>query len=137
MLGRETSYGNFLEGFSTTNFMIQAQIIEIKEKPSYPIGTIGMDSFGNVPVFEDRGVRKRALVALGKQDVLVDDLTAVDGNIEILGASSDHMILDIDDCEDRYKLGDTVTFIPAYGALLSAMTGPYIKKEIIQEKKNG
>ena len=130
VLGRETSYGKYPKDLRQDNFRITAQIIEIKDKPSRPIGTIGMDSFGNVPVFTDRGVRRRALAAIGRQDVIVEDLIPEDENVEIVGASSDHLILDITDSDNEYRIGGTVSFRPAYGALLSAMTGEYIEKII-------
>ena len=34
-----------------------AEVIELKRKPSMPIGKIGKDAFGNTPVFEDKGIR--------------------------------------------------------------------------------
>lgn len=133
VLGRETSYGTFPEYLRKDNFVIEAQIVEVKEKPSYPIGKIGMDSFGNIPHFEDRGIMKRALVAIGRQDVLPEDLSPLDEGVEILGASSDHMILNVTDAKRQYRTGDIVSFIPAYGALLCAMTSEFIRKE----KKDG
>jgi predicted amino acid racemase len=38
-------------------------------KPSVPIGQIGQDAFGHLPVFEDRGFAWRAILALGRQDI--------------------------------------------------------------------
>ena len=34
---------------------LEAQIIEFKEKPSLPIGEVGVDAFGEKPYYEDRG----------------------------------------------------------------------------------
>lgn len=87
-----------------------------------------MDAFGNKPFFEDRGMRKRAIVAAGKQDVRPDGLTPIDDKLIILGASSDHMIVDITDSKNKYSIGDSIEFLLDYGALLGASTSEYINK---------
>ena len=69
----------------------------------------------------------RAIAAIGRQDVHVDGLTPRDGSIEILGASSDHLLLDL--TRAPMQVGDTVSFGVDYGALLSASTSAYVKKE--------
>ncbi|MCR2032111.1 ornithine racemase Orr [Anaerofustis stercorihominis] len=131
LLGNETSYGTPVEGLHHDNFILEAQIVELKEKPSVPIGEIGIDAFGNKPEFVNKGTMKRAIIAVGKQDVRIDGMTPVDSNIEILGASSDHTILDLTNVDKIYKLGDTVSFKLDYGATLAAMTSKYVEKEYV------
>ncbi|KRQ86894.1 Alanine racemase [Caloramator mitchellensis] len=128
VLGRETAYGNMVEGLHKDIFVLKAEIIELKEKPSVPIGNIGMDAFGQKPYFEDKGIMKRAILAMGRQDIDPNGLIPVDKNISIVGASSDHTILDLTNCEKEYKVGDVVEFYMEYGALLRAMTSEYVKK---------
>ena len=130
VLGTESAYGNQIKGTSNKAFRIQAQIIEVKNKPSLPSGEIGRDAFGQVPTFTDRGVRKRILCALGKQDIDFETLFPVDEGIIILGGSSDHIILDGTDSKRDYKVGDIIDFNIHYVSLLRAMTSEYIKKEI-------
>lgn len=130
VLGNETAYGNRIEGTYNDCFTICAEIIELKEKQSVPIGEIGVDAFGNKPTYVDRGIRKRAILAIGKQDVRIDGLTPIDEKIIILGASSDHMIVDVTDSEKGYSIGDIVEFTLDYGALLSACTSEYVNKVI-------
>jgi len=130
VLGNETAYGARIDGTYNDCFTLCAEIIELKEKPSVPIGEIGVDAFGNKPTFVDRGIRKRAILAIGKQDVRIDGLTPIDENIIILGASSDHMIVDVTDCKTNYDIGDIIEFRMDYGALLSAATSDYVKKII-------
>ncbi len=103
-------------------FTLKAEVIEVDTKPSVPIGELGVDGFGHRPVFEDKGMRRRALVALGKADVSPDELIPRRQGVEILGASSDHMILDITDCETAVKLGDILEFDLNYVSML-ALTG--------------
>lgn len=131
VLGTESSYGEQLPGTSNDAFILQVEIIEVKEKPSVPTGKIGRDAFGNVPTFIDRGVRKRILCAVGKQDVDFGTLHPVDEGIIILGGSSDHLILDSSDSKVDYKVGDIIEFRMSYVSILRGMTSEYIAKEII------
>jgi len=130
VLGRETAYGQKIEDTYEDCFQLLAEIIEIKEKPSVPIGEIGMDAFGNVPTFVDKGIRKRMICAIGKQDVDIDSIIPIDEKISILGASSDHLILDGTDSDVNYKIGDVVRFNLTYSGILKVMTSEYVKKEI-------
>lgn len=131
MLGNDTAYGETVPGAVHDAMTLQAQIIELQEKPSLPIGEVGKDAFGNVPEYEDRGIIKRAILAVGKQDIDIDGLTPVDGQVDILGGSSDHMILDVTNCDKEYRVGDVVEFVLEYGALLKAATSEYVKKDYI------
>lgn len=130
VLGRETAYGRYIKGMFRDVFTLKGEIIEVKDKPSVPIGNIGMDAFGKVPTFVDRGVIKRAIISIGRQDVKIDGITPMDDKIRILGGSSDHLLLDVTESEIEYKIGDVIDFGVDYGALLAAMTSPYINKYI-------
>lgn len=130
VLGRETAYGNPIEDTYQDAFQLVAEIVEVKEKPSLPIGEIGMDAFGNKPVFEDKGIRKRAILAVGRQDVNPDSITPVDDKISIFGASSDHLIIDVTDTDKDYEVGDEIRFNIEYGSLLGLATSEYIYKYI-------
>jgi predicted amino acid racemase len=128
ILGRETAYGHPIIGTHDDCFRLITEIIEIKNKPSVPIGEIGLDSFGNKPSFVDKGVRKRAICAIGKQDVFPQYMVPEDGDIVIIGASSDHLILDITDCHRPYQVGQMIFFKLKYGGILSSMTSEYVSK---------
>lgn len=107
-----------------------AEIIELKDKPSVPCGEIGRDAFGGSPQFTDRGIIKRAILACGRQDVLWDHIVPLDGGIELIGASSDHLILDLTNADKSYDVGDTIDFSLDYGALLSVCTSEYVSKVV-------
>ncbi len=124
-LGCETLDRKHISGLFTDAFTLIAEVIESKIKPSLPYGNVHHDAFGNIPKFNDRGLIRRLLLGIGLQDVLVSGLTPI-LDIDILGASSDHIILDAKRTE--IKVGDTVEFHLNYGALLSAMTSPYVIK---------
>ena len=52
----------------------------------------------------------------------------MDPGIEVLGASSDHLIIDVTDAETPVKVGSEVRFLLNYGGLLSASTSPHVRK---------
>jgi len=123
-----------IDDFKKDNFILKAQIVEIKEKPSIPRGTQGLcNSFCEETKFEDKGIRRRALIAIGKQDVNISGLVPKDTDIEVLGGSSDYTILDITDSKKDYQVGDIVSFNINYPVLLGAMDSKYIYKTYIEK----
>lgn len=133
LLGDETAYSQLLEGFYDDAFTLEAEIIELNEKQSVPVGETGVDAFGNKPVYEDLGIIKRAIAAAGRQDIDPDGLRPADPEISVLGASSDHLILNIDNSKSSYKVGDIVRFKLSYSSLLRAATSnPYVERVYIK-----
>lgn len=132
-LGRETLNRTAIPGLYTDAFTFVSEIIESKSKPSVPYGEIGQDTFGNIPKFQDVGQMNRAILGVGSQDVLVSGLTPR-LDVDILGSSSDHTVLNIKNA--GLQVGDEVTFDLDYGALLLAMTSPYVSKEYTGIIKN-
>jgi predicted amino acid racemase len=128
IFGRETAYGNDLEGFFSDAVSLEVEIVELKEKDSIPTGEIGMNAFGEKPVFKDLGKMKRAIVAIGRQDVDQGNIIPCDRNISIIGASSDHLILDVTDTVSNYQVGDIISFSLNYGGLLQVSTSKYVNK---------
>lgn len=127
ILGRETAYGNDIENLYNDVITLEAEIIELKTKPSMPIGQIGMNAFGKVPTFEDKGNMLRAIIGIGKQDVDYAELIPYD-TIEALGSSSDHILLDVTDGYNSYEVGDPVLFKLTYSSILSLTTSKYVKR---------
>lgn len=130
LLGRETIYREKLSGTFQDAFTLSAEIIEKKLKPSIPIGEIGQDAFGNIPVPEDKGMMMRGILNIGRQDVSINGLSPRAPYLEVLGATSDHLLIDLTQAPD-YKIGDIISFDVNYAALLAAMTSPFVKKWII------
>ncbi|GAB77445.1 Predicted amino acid racemase [Austwickia chelonae] len=104
------------------------EVVELERKPSVPIGDRGQNAFGECPEFPDRGTRLRAIVNIGRQDAAIDGLTPQDEGILIVGASSDHLILDVEDAVGDIRLGGPVGFWPSYAALLALSTSHYVQK---------
>lgn len=133
VLGRETAFGNHIPNTHTDIITLQCEIVELQDKPSVPIGEIGMDAFGQVPTFEDLGMRKKAICAIGKQDVNPSDIIPRDKGIRILGGSSDYMILDLTAADIAYEVGSIIEFDVSYGSVLSLFTSNYIGKVFIED----
>ncbi len=127
VLGRETAFGNYLDSTYDDVFTLEAEIIEIKEKPSVPIGEVGMNAFGKIPKFVDKGNVLRAILSIGKQDVDHNELIPYD-TVDLIGSSSDHIIVDISDSQNIYEVGDTMLFKLTYSSILSLMTSKYVTK---------
>ncbi|HBP25792.1 MAG TPA: alanine racemase [Acholeplasmatales bacterium] len=128
MLGRETAFGTPIPGTYPDAFVLEAELIESQTKPSYPIGTMGMNSFGEIPKIEDLGLMKRGILAIGKQDVAIENLFPVDENVEVLGGSSDHLLVNL--TKANHILGNRLSFLVNYPGLLQLMTSEYVKKNI-------
>ena len=62
LLGNDTAYETKLPGTTGDALVLEAQIVELKEKPSLPIGEVGVDAFGHKPYYEDRGIIKLSLI---------------------------------------------------------------------------
>jgi predicted amino acid racemase/D-alanyl-D-alanine dipeptidase len=124
-LGCETLFRKPIPGLHTDAMTLVSEVVESKIKPSLPYGEICQDAFGNVPEFKDQGQIRRALLGIGLQDVLVSGLTPR-SDIEIIGASSDHIIVNAKNME--LNVGNELEFDLNYGALLSAMTSLYVNK---------
>lgn len=123
LLGREPLHREPIDGLHTDAFTLVAEVIESKIKPSQPWGKIGQTAFGEAAPVADRGPISQTILAIGRQDTDTDGLVPPSG-IKILGASSDHLIVDANNL--RVPIGTEITFQPNYSALVRAMTSPFV-----------
>jgi predicted amino acid racemase len=129
LLGCEPLHRRPIDGLHGDAFTLVAEVIESKVKPTRPWGSIGETAFGPRPEpdgDDEEAVAGRALLAIGRQDVDPDGLTPPVGS-RIVGASSDHLVLDTGDA--LLVVGDEVRFGLGYGALLAAMPSPFVAKD--------
>ncbi len=125
LFGREALQRRPIAGLHTDAISVVAEIIESKEKPSRPWGTLAQNAFGETSQIRDRGMISQALAAIGRHDI--DPIGLVPrGGIEILGASSDHLILDAG--KNPLPVGSEVTFDANYSSLIRAMVSPSVTK---------
>ena len=131
MLGNDTAACRVMNGLYGDAFTLSTRLIEVQRKPSVPIGESGANAFGEHPTFESQGEQIRGICKIGRQDTVADGLTPHDPNIKMIGASSDHLIVDLTRAKP-YRVGDVIDFTPDYGALLRAYTSPYVYRAYIE-----
>jgi predicted amino acid racemase len=125
LLGREPSRRTPLAGLHLDAFTLVAEVIEAKTKPTRSWGAIAETAFGTPAETIDRGDVVRVILGVGRQDIDPDGLEAPLG-WTVLGASSDHLVLDAG--TEPVTVGDEVRFGLTYGALLRAMTSPFVHR---------
>ena len=125
LLGVEPLHRRPIEGLHTGAFTLVAEVIEDQRKPAQPWGDIAQAAFGHQPSAHGTGTIRRAILALGRQDVDPDGLTPPPG-ITVLGMSSDHLVVDAGDHD--VSVGGELAFGLDYSALGRAMGSPFVSK---------
>ncbi|MBN1573400.1 MAG: arginase family protein [Deltaproteobacteria bacterium] len=142
LLGRETIERRPWPGTAQDAFMLKAEVIELKDKPGVPIGEISQDAFGHKPAFDFtsssfKGAKRemaRAILNVGREDVEIEGLFPVDDRLKIIGASSDHLIVDVTTAKGEIELGMRLGFLMNYASLLAAMTSSYVEKQMVSKE---
>jgi predicted amino acid racemase len=139
--GIEYVEGRYLKGYCHSNkdigkytsdaYILKGEIVEIRRKPTVPVGEPGMDAFMNAKVFIDRGVRKQVILSFGRQEVPWENIHPVDERILVLGQTSNHTVVDVEDAGDDYRLGGVVSFEIDYTALLHLCSTTDVEKKFI------
>lgn len=101
-------------------YQLHAEIIELNSKPTVPVGEVGLDGFLRPKTYIDSGVRRRAILAFGRQDVPIENCTPCDDAITILGQTSDHTLVDVESCSQPLQVGQTISFELDYTGLMIA-----------------
>jgi predicted amino acid racemase len=122
LIGEVDSTGDWPEALPHKDaFTVTAEVIEVETKPSVPEGPIAPNAFGETPEWPDLGDRRRAILAVGRQDLQIEGMIPLWAGVSILGASSDHVVLDVTEAEPPVRLGDELTFRLLYGAVATGM----------------
>lgn len=134
LLGLDPLHRQPIDGLYTDAIKLVAEVIECKIKPSRPWGEIAQTAFGENPWVRDRGNISQAILAIGRQDI--DPLgISSSQEIKLLGASSDHLILDTSG--HCLSVGSMISFQINYSALLRAMTSPFVTKTYVEPDGHG
>jgi predicted amino acid racemase len=113
-------------------FRAFARVIELQDKPSAPDGVCGMDAFCRVHEWPDLGVRRRAILAMGEIDVAMEHLTPARPDITLVGASSDHTVIDVTEADPPVQLGDEIEFACRYTAISTGWSSIYPERVILE-----
>lgn len=123
LFGREALHRLPIDGLYTDAVTLVAEVIESKVKPSLPWGELAQNAFGEMPSNKDQGPIAQSILSIGRQDTDPSGLSPPAG-MEILGASSDHLVLNTGG--RTMLVGEEVTFQANYSALLRSMTSPFV-----------
>lgn len=114
-------------GLREDTMFLTAQLIEVRIKDSSPAATSARNWAGNVVRVEDKGKRRRAIAALGSQDVGdATKLLPLDTGVQVVGCSSDHTILDVSDSPAVWNTFDTISFQMPYSAMLYGFSSQHV-----------
>jgi len=129
LLGREPTTDTAVPSLRQDAFEIIAQVVERKTKPSSTDGATAQAAFGKPAESGGDGSQDRAIVAFGRQDIDPSAIRPVRTDVSIIGASSDHTVLDVTGASPPVSIGERIGFVPGYGSLLQAFTSPFVRPQ--------
>lgn len=132
--GADLFTGKTIKGMRDDVIILQAEIIELLEKPIVPEGVMAENPSGESYQIkhEDYGKTSwRALLDIGLLDISPDFLIPHDKNMKQAGASSDILVLDLGKNPKKYKVGDYVEFKLKYMGALRLFSSDYVVKRIV------
>ncbi|MCO5252163.1 MAG: alanine/ornithine racemase family PLP-dependent enzyme [Candidatus Kapabacteria bacterium] len=133
-LGTDVYNDKPLNKMNNDVFRLYAEIIELIEKPVVPMGDFGTNVDGHSFEFNQDLVGQksyRAIIDIGLLDVDERHITPIDPDMSFVGASSDMLVIDLGDNENKYKVGDFLQFKMDYMGTLRIINSKYIDKKII------
>lgn len=139
MIGVDAIYKERIPNCFTDCFTLAGEVIEIKVKGVNNIGFQPVDgcstekaknAFGENVSFSKGGLRKRAILNIGRLDTDIKGIKPLNDKIEIIGGTSDHLVLDVEEAGE-FRVGEIIEFTLNYSALLYAMNSPYVRKIFI------
>ncbi len=131
--GADIEQNGVFEGMHDDVLKLKAEIIELTEKPMLPRGVLAENPSGEMLEIDESLYGKtalRAILDIGLLDISPDFLIADDHKVEVVGASSDMLILNLDETDTTYKVGDLVPFKLKYMGALAIMNSDYIEKRV-------
>lgn len=138
-LGTDVYNNTTLKHMNSDVFKLYAEIIELIEKPMIPMGQMGTNLEGDTPEFDNKLIGKtsfRAILDLGLLDVELVHISPIDKKLQFAGASSDMLVVDLQENENNYKVGDLIEFTMDYMGTLRILNSRYIEKRCTEGIKN-
>ncbi len=125
--------GKTIKGMRDDVITFKSEIIELIEKPIVPEGTLQENPSGESFEInaEDYGKTSwRALLDVGLLDISPDFLIPIDTDMEMAGASSDILVIDLGKNPRKYQVGDFIKFKLKYMGALRLFNSDYIIKRL-------
>ncbi len=122
-----------IPGMRDDVFSLEAEIIELSEKPSLPTGELGFNPRGELLELDESKFGKssyRAIIDIGVLDTDPKYLIMPGADMEVLGSSSDMIVIDLGLNPRGLKVGDTLEFALKYMGALSLMNSNYVEKRV-------
>lgn len=131
--GKDIFADGVIKGMYSDVFRLFTEIIELYEKPVVPVGEQMENPSGKLTEFDESDFGRtsyRALLDIGLLDCNPQYLIPEDETVQVIEASSDMLVLDLNRNEKKYKVGDLVTFQLKYMGALGIMNSNYIQKVV-------
>ena len=131
--GRDLVSGERFAGMRDDVFELEAEVVEVAEKPSQPTGPFGDAPLGAADPErgDDAGDdRRRALLDVGWLDLEPHLLEAKDEGVDVVGVSSDMTVVDVAKRKQAPRVGDRLRFSIGYMGALKLLHSPYVDKEV-------
>lgn len=132
--GNDLVHGNVFEEMESKVIRLFAEIIEITKKPVVPMGSMEENPSGEVFEINEEDYGRttfRAILDLGLLDISYDYLIPEDEDFEYVGASSDMLVIDLQENPKGYKVGDIIPFDLKYMGALRLLNSAYIGKRVV------
>lgn len=137
--GLDLFTGEVVPGMRGDVLELFTEIIEITEKPMVPIGELAANPQGVTMDIDPELYGKtsvRAIVDVGSLDIDPKYLVYDEHDFEIVGSSSDMLVLDLGENRKNRKVGDLVSFRLKYMGALGLLNSYYISK-VVSESNDG
>ncbi len=125
--------GKTIKGMKDDVITFKSEIIELIEKPLVPEGNLAENPSGEsfeINVADYGKTSWRALLDVGLLDINPDFLIPNDKQMEMAGASSDILVIDLGKNPKKYKVGDFITFKLKYMGALRLFNSDYVVKRL-------
>ena len=139
-LGTDVYHNKTFDEMHNDVFKLYAEVIEVNEKPSVPMGELGHNLLGDVLEFDQQNAHEsshRAIIDVGLLDIETSHFQPVEQSMQIVGSSSDMTVIDLGKNEKGIKTGDLLEFKMDYMGILRIMHSKYIDKKFEMEVKPG
>lgn len=125
-------WGVQVEGCTSNTLSLETTVIESNAKPTRPWGVRSQNGFGEQPTLPpDRGVRCRVILDIGRVDVGEPGQLICPEGVTVIGASSDHLVLDVEDHPAPLQPGDKLGFRLFYQGMLFAFQSEDVEKVFV------
>ncbi len=134
--GRDLRDGGTFDGMRDDVFELEAEVIEVAEKPSEPSGPFGEDPFGDRrddAQTGPTGTARRAILDVGWLDLDPEFLASSEDGVEIVDVSSDMTVVDVGSRTTPTRVGDRLRFRLRYMGALKLLNSDYIDKIVVDD----